>query len=191
MTSHEQPSIDKLREHLRTLLPHYMIPQNFVVLDAMPLTDNGKVNVKALPAPESQSNATAPAACTTPAEKYLETLWKNALQLDSISRNDNFFDVGGHSLLVMHIINEAEAFTRIRLSPQEFLLGTLEQLAAQLDECDAFANLETKIDHAGQFPASEAHTPIPLPSPASPATTALQAETKSKSPFDCLKRFWS
>lgn len=173
VTATGQLSIDKLREHLRTLLPHYMIPQNFVIVDAMPLTDNGKVNVKALPAPESQSTEAASAACSTPAEKYLESLWKKVLQLDSISRNDNFFDVGGHSLLVMHVINEVETFTHIRLSPQEFLLGTLEQLATQLDECDELAPIETQA------------------LPYSREALAAVRGTPSKSPFDCLKRFWS
>lgn len=205
VTANGQLSVDKLREHLRTLLPHYMIPQNFVTLGAMPLTDNGKVNAKALPAPEAPSTEAARAACSTPAEKYLESLWKKALQLDSINRNDNFFDVGGHSLLVMHVINEVEAFTHIRLSPQEFLLGTLEQLATQLDECGELAEAEA-IDassKAEQTPSGNAYSSIPLSThsqtapietqalPSSRAALAAVGGTPSKSPFDCLKRFWS
>ncbi len=125
-------AIHDLREHLRSVLPHYMIPQNIIVLDAMPLTDNGKINTRALPAPECQVIEATSAPCQTPSEVYLEKIWASVLQLDSVSRDDNFFEVGGHSLLVMQVINEVESFTGVRLSPQEFLLGTLEQIASQL-----------------------------------------------------------
>ena len=165
-------SIDGLREHLRTMLPHYMIPQNFVILDAMPLTENGKVNVKALPIPDSLTADAAAAPCQTRAERYLETIWKELLQLDSVSRNDNFFDVGGHSLLVMQVINEIEKVTKIRLSPQEFLLGTLEQIATSLDESEELPTVEPPD---GKVISEKKKT---------------GDRTNASSPFDCLKRFW-
>lgn len=164
-------SIDGLREHLRTMLPHYMIPQNFVLLDAMPLTENGKVNVKALPIPDALPADDASAPCQTRAERYLETIWKELLQLDSVSRNDNFFDVGGHSLLVMQVINEVEKVTKKRLSPQEFLLGTLEQIATSLEECEELPTVEPPDGNA-----SSEEKP--------------RVRTSTSSPFDCLKRFW-
>ncbi len=150
ITANAQLSIHDLREHLRGLLPHYMIPQNFVVLDAMPLTENGKVNTRALPAPEGQAAPSEVQPCQTRSELYLEKIWSAVLQHDSISRHDNFFELGGHSLLVMQVINEVESFTRVRLSPQEFLLGTLEQIATQLDDCHELDELELPISAVGK-----------------------------------------
>ena len=189
ITADRELSVDGLREHVRGLLPHYMIPQNFVVLDAMPLTENGKVNTKALPAPESATNVTIEAEtvpCQTRSEIYLSKIWQAVLQLDSISRDDNFFDVGGHSLLVMQVINEVESFTRIRLSPQEFLLGTLEQIATQLDECQELDQLELALPYNGEQKQVDAGPQ------AGAATSDVTTDMASgrKSPFDCLKRFW-
>lgn len=176
-------SIDELREHLRTMLPHYMIPQNFLLLDEMPLTENGKTNIKALPVPNVTQADPTDDPCQTQAERYLETIWKELLHLDSISRNDNFFDIGGHSLLVIHVINEVEKVTKKRLSPQDFLLGTLEQIATILDECFA---LPAAIPQA-KVAELAAVTAVVEPSVLDESVTK---DGLWNSPFDCLKRFW-
>ena len=190
ITADRELSIDGLREHVRGLLPHYMIPQNFVVLNVMPLTDNGKVNTKALPAPELATNETEVEPCLSRAEIYLGKIWQAVLQLDAVSRDDNFFDVGGHSLLVMQVINEVESFTGIRLSPQEFLLGTLEQIATQLDECQELDQLELALPYNCEQEQVDAASQAGVV--AGVVTDDVTSDTASgrKSPFDCLKRFW-
>ena len=167
-------SIENLRERLRSTLPQYMIPQSFVILSAMPLTENGKVNVKALPVPDSQSQPTDDAPCVTSAEKFLGEIWKRCLRLDRISRNDNFFDAGGHSLLVMQVIHEVEQKTKIRLSPHEFLMGTLEHLAIQLESSEEMLPVEAANAAAfhNEFSISD------------------EPKQSKSSPFDLLKRFW-
>ena len=186
VTVDRELSIDGLREHVRGLLPHYMIPQNFVVLNAMPLTENGKVNTKALPAPEMAITETEIVPCQTRSEIYLGKIWQAVLQLDSVSRNDNFFDIGGHSLLVMQVINEVESCTRTRLSPQEFLLGTLEQIATQLDGCFELGELELSL------PSTCEQLQVDAEPQTGAATSDVPTEMTRgpKSPFDCLKRFW-
>jgi hypothetical protein len=98
--------IDEVREALRSKLPEYMVPGWFVVLEKFPLTPNGKVDRKALPAPEAQQSSTKRAdfvAPTSGLEAQLATLWQEILGLDRVGVDDNFFDVGGHSLLVVRM----------------------------------------------------------------------------------------
>lgn len=94
-----------LRESLKKNLPDYMVPSHFVVMDQFPLTPNGKVDRKALPAP--QSREARPAAASTPPademEQSIAALWKETLGIESVGVDDNFFDIGGHSLLVVRI----------------------------------------------------------------------------------------
>ncbi|MDZ4773596.1 MAG: LLM class flavin-dependent oxidoreductase [Planctomycetota bacterium] len=98
--------VDDVREALRTKLPEYMVPGWFVVLDRFPLTPNGKVDRKALPAPETQKDTAKRAEFIAPAaglEAQLAALWQEILGLDRVGVDDNFFDVGGHSLLVVRM----------------------------------------------------------------------------------------
>lgn len=122
------------RSHLRESVPYYMVPQHFIHLSQMPQTNNGKIDYKALPAPEPEesrenSEVVAPKSA---AEKLLVSIWQDVLELDEVCIHDNFFDIGGHSLLVMQVIASVEKETGIRLSPQQFLMGTLEQLASKV-----------------------------------------------------------
>ena len=94
-----------LRQHLRNQIPEYMVPGDFIALDRMPLTPNGKVDRKALPEPNGK---TFPAVefilpeSTT--EKALAELWQRLLGIDRVGAKDNFFDSGGHSLLAMQLV---------------------------------------------------------------------------------------
>jgi len=96
------PGASQLREFLRDRLPEYMIPSDYTVLDTMPLTSNGKMDRKALPFPDqptsSRTHADAP---MTEEEKKLSRIWANVLGVKSVGRDDNFFDLGGHSLLLV------------------------------------------------------------------------------------------
>jgi len=101
--SQVKPPITELRHFLLESLPEAMTPSAFVFLDAFPLTPNGKVNRKALPAPESNRPEleTVYVAPRSNLEKSLAALWRELLHVEQVGRHDNFFDLGGHSLLVV------------------------------------------------------------------------------------------
>ena len=97
----------KLRKFLKTTLPDYMIPSVFQRLEAIPLTSNGKVDRHALPVPDQtrpdlENRFVEP---RTPVEKRLAAIWAEVLQLKRIGVNDNFFDLGGHSLAAARVIS--------------------------------------------------------------------------------------
>jgi natural product biosynthesis luciferase-like monooxygenase protein len=101
----EAPAVEVLRDHLRETLPEYMIPSAFVALDAFPLTPNGKIDRKALPAPDrvkprTQQTFVAP---ESELEATIAQAWKDRLMLETVGIDDNFFDLGGHSLLIVQI----------------------------------------------------------------------------------------
>jgi SAM-dependent methyltransferase len=98
---------DKLSSFLKAKLPEYMVPTAFVLLDALPLTPNGKVDRKALPQPgqkaarpRSEKEYVAP---RTELEQALAALWKEVLQVEQVGVYDNFFDLGGDSLLIVRL----------------------------------------------------------------------------------------
>jgi hypothetical protein len=121
-----------LRKHLRASLPDYMVPQAFVELPELPRTPNGKVDRKALPAPFAETAAVATVAPRTANEKLVAKVWCELLGRPSVDVHDNFFEIGGHSMLVLRSIARIEAETGTRLGPRAFVVDTLEQLAAQL-----------------------------------------------------------
>jgi acyl carrier protein len=96
--------VPTLREHLRGKLPEAMVPSAFVLLDALPLTPNGKLDRRALPAPDRPSGAgSASAAPGNQLERKIAAAWQESLGLDEVGVNDNFFDLGGHSLLLVQL----------------------------------------------------------------------------------------
>ncbi len=98
------PATEELRRFLGETLPEYMIPSHFVTLDAMPHTANGKVDRRALPAPEGRpALETAFAAPRTEVEAHLAAVWRDVLRLDRVGRDDNFFTLGGDSLLLVEV----------------------------------------------------------------------------------------
>ncbi len=94
-----------LKAHLQSRLPDYMVPAHIQVLDTLPLTPNGKINRRALPTPTSDSLATVATyvAPSTPVEERLAAIWRATLGLEQVGIHDNFFDLGGHSLLVVKL----------------------------------------------------------------------------------------
>ena len=99
------PSADELRRFLRGLLPEYMVPGGFVVLETLPLLPGGKVNRAALPAPGGDGLATARyVAPRTPVEAAMAEIWAEVLGLERVGIDDDFFALGGHSLLASRII---------------------------------------------------------------------------------------
>jgi amino acid adenylation domain-containing protein len=127
---------DALRERLRERLPAYMVPSSFVTLDRMPLTSNGKIDRTALPAPPLTARLRdrhfrAPA---TPAEQMLAEVWRRLLGVEQVGLDDNFFDLGGHSLLAMKAIFEMKSRTGVAISPAEYMMQNLGQIAVRYDE---------------------------------------------------------
>jgi amino acid adenylation domain-containing protein len=98
-------SHDELRRFLQERLPEYMIPAAFMAIQAVPLSPNGKADRRALPAPEilrPQLNATYTAPQTT-IERMIASIWQDVLHIDTVGLHDNFFDLGGHSLLMARV----------------------------------------------------------------------------------------
>jgi amino acid adenylation domain-containing protein len=101
------PSITELREYLARKLPAYMVPAFFVMLDALPLNPNGKVDRRALPNPDGTRPELAQefVAPRTPTEQALADIWKESLSLDRIGLHDDFFALGGHSLRALQVMS--------------------------------------------------------------------------------------
>ena len=106
-----------LRAHLHAKLPEYMLPAAFVVLEALPVTANGKLDRKALPAPSDEAFAHQDyEAPKGDIEQTLAALWRELLRVDRIGRHDNFFALGGHSLLAVRLLSRLPALLSVELA---------------------------------------------------------------------------
>ncbi|MES2936923.1 MAG: amino acid adenylation domain-containing protein [Pseudomonadota bacterium] len=137
--------IDGARAALARKLPEYMVPAQFVVLPELPLTPSGKVDRRALPAPDDTARGGADhAAPATDAEKALAAIWAQVLKVERIGVDDDFFELGGHSLAATRVMHLAAGAFRKELSLRALLeyprLGALARyLDEPLDEDDPFA----------------------------------------------------
>ncbi len=116
----------KLRSQLAAYLPSYMLPQEYVVLEALPRTPNGKVDRKALPAPQ-QGAAALPRTLVlprTPVETVLAKLWSEVLGREQIGVEDNFFDIGGHSLKATQLLNRVRETFHVNLPLRSLFQAT-------------------------------------------------------------------
>ncbi|MEG5160081.1 amino acid adenylation domain-containing protein [Microcoleus sp. AT3-A2] len=108
--------IESLRSFLKEKLPEYMIPSAFVVLKALPLTPNGKIDRQALPAPSIAANFTDTfVGPRTPGEEILAEIWSQLLNLQKVGIHDNFFDLGGHSLLITQLLAKVRESFQVEL----------------------------------------------------------------------------
>lgn len=141
LVANPRPSASDLRDNLKDRLPDYMIPSAFVLLDSMPLSPNGKADRKALPKPEygQSQRQGAISLPQTPTEKSVAEAWQEVLNIQEISVLDNFFDLGGHSLKAMEVINKLNVKTGVKIDPAMMRFQTLGQLAASYDEAQANA----------------------------------------------------
>jgi aspartate racemase len=128
----QAPTSSGLRSFLQAKLPDYMVPATFVLLDALPLTPNGKVNHRALPAPDrTRPNLKKTAGAHRDAlELQLTRIWEKVLNVTHIGVQDNFFEVGGHSLLALQLLAQIKKTWDQNLPLTAlFQAPTIEQLA--------------------------------------------------------------
>ena len=145
----------ELRAHLKRALPDYMVPSAFVGLENFPLTPNGKIDRRALPAPEALTGMSDDlVAPRTPEEETLAKLWGELLNLPAVDVRANFFDLGGHSVLGTQMLSRIEYEYGIELSLRVlFEAPTLEQMAVRVaDACakadhDDLEALLRKLEH--------------------------------------------
>jgi acyl-CoA synthetase (AMP-forming)/AMP-acid ligase II/acyl carrier protein len=108
-------SADTLRAYLKEQLPEYMVPQAMVLLGKLPLNANGKIDRQALPEPE-QAATKAYVAPRTATEQAVAQIWSEVLRRDRISTEDNFFDLGGHSLMATQVVSRIREKFRVELA---------------------------------------------------------------------------
>src|SRR5262249_29148467 len=124
----EAMDAEVLRAHLLTRVPDYMVPAAYVRLEALPLTPNGKLDRRALPEPKAGAHAVhSYQAPVGEIESTLARLWSEVLQLEQVGRHDNFFALGGHSMLAVRLI---ERMRREGLQADVRTLFTASTLAA-------------------------------------------------------------
>ena len=129
----EEVSAKALRQYLGQHLPEYMIPQAFVTLDQMPLTANGKVDRRKLPAPEINVEREAIEAAATPVEEVLVGIWSEVLGV-TVGVEDDFFELGGHSLLATQVMSRALEAFGVQIALRElFEKPTVRELAAVVE----------------------------------------------------------
>ncbi|MBL4606563.1 MAG: amino acid adenylation domain-containing protein, partial [Pseudomonadales bacterium] len=127
--------VKAVRIHVSNFLPSFMMPSKYIVIDELPLTINGKVDVSKLKALEQNTvNTSVDARATNDTEKYLVGLWQETLCLKEIGVDDSFFDLGGHSLLAAQILNQLKEKFEVEVPTAEiFQRPTIRQLAKYID----------------------------------------------------------
>ncbi|OXM56486.1 non-ribosomal peptide synthetase [Amycolatopsis thailandensis] len=143
-----------LREWLRDRLPEHLVPSAFVALDALPLTRNGKIDKRALPAP-GRDTAAEYVAPRTEAERRLAVIWGEVLDVDRVGATDSFFELGGDSILSMRIASRVRAELGVDISPRAlFAAPTLDRFAAALPEQRAGTRPIPVVARDGALPLS-------------------------------------
>jgi thioesterase domain-containing protein/acyl carrier protein len=139
--------LDQVRDELRAVLPEFMVPAALVPLDDFPLTPNGKLNRAALPAPTITVGGRAPA---NPTEELLARIFADVLGLPEVGVEDNFFSLGGHSLLIMRVVNQVRETLSVELSIRAlFDTPTVAQLARSLGDAGSALDVLLPIRAGG------------------------------------------
>jgi len=151
---------DDLRSTLRKQLPEYMVPSFVMLLDELPLTDNGKIDRRALPVPLPADIQDEGALPRTPTEELLTNIWSQILRLRNVGLHDNFFDLGGHSLLATQVVSRVRGTFKVELPLRAlFENPTIAELAQSVDaalQSEAVGTLTPieRVDRAGKLPLS-------------------------------------
>jgi amino acid adenylation domain-containing protein/non-ribosomal peptide synthase protein (TIGR01720 family) len=124
-----EPLRAALKAHLLNQLPDYMVPAQMIVLDSMPLTANGKLDRRALPAPDPTHNRLPFTAPQDPLQQALAAIWREVLNVERVGALDNFFELGGDSILSIQVVSRARQ-AGIHFSPRDmFQHQTVQALA--------------------------------------------------------------
>ena len=170
----EKPTIDEIRTYVTSKLPKHSIPSYIVLLDKFPLTPNGKIDKGKLPLPTAGLEKRAFNPPVTPSEKRLALIWSDLLKISKISRQDNFFHLGGHSILAMQLNSLVKKEFEMEI-PVSLIFehSTLEKYADRIDQirgqrvqspsirepfaawCDREAILDPSIDSKGIIPVAK------------------------------------
>jgi amino acid adenylation domain-containing protein len=134
-TAHaERPTVEKVTEWLRERVPDHMVPATIMVLDALPLSANGKVDKHALPEPSDVVGGDAYVAPRTDTETALAAIWQDVLKKERVGVTDDFLALGGHSLLAIRVLGKISKQFTVRLPLRSlFDSPTVEKLAVVLD----------------------------------------------------------
>jgi amino acid adenylation domain-containing protein len=144
-----------IREFLRTRLPEFMVPGQFVALNSMPMTVNGKIDRNALPE-QVPSKATTVLPPQTATEQKLAELWSEVLGITEVGRNENFFDLGGHSLLATRLVSRIRTIFRLEIPLRDvFEFPTITDFAQRMEKAaEAADNRIKKVSRAQSLPLS-------------------------------------
>lgn len=162
LVSDQEPVMNEtLRTALKEVLPDYMIPTAFVYVDEFPLTINSKIDRKALPAPDLSSEHDNPfVAPRDPMEEMLALIWINLLNIEQISVFDNFFEIGGNSLLAMQVVSHIRQTLQIDVTILNlFGTPTVAGLSRYLNDQIQAKEVTTvpalvTVEHSAELPAS-------------------------------------
>ncbi|PYA70055.1 non-ribosomal peptide synthetase, partial [Serratia marcescens] len=132
----EETLAGALRQHVSAALPDYMVPSAWVVVAALPLSPNGKLDRRALPEPQGAQSQAAYEAPQGEHETLLAAIWRELLNVEQVGRHDNFFELGGHSLLAVRLTNRLQQVEWQLPLQTLFANPTLLALAQQLRRTD-------------------------------------------------------
>jgi amino acid adenylation domain-containing protein len=129
------PDVQSLRTHLRASLPEYAVPSAFVVMERLPITPNGKLDLRALPTPELEAYGNQQYdAPQGEVEELLAAIWQPLLAVSRVGRQDNFFDLGGHSLIATRVISRLREVFQLELPLKAlFDAPTVTQLSLRVE----------------------------------------------------------
>ncbi|MDT4794631.1 Linear gramicidin synthase subunit B [compost metagenome] len=130
-----------LKAHLGATLPDYMVPAQFILLAAMPLSPNGKLDRKALPKPDSRQVQQAYQAPQSAVEQQLASIWQDVLKVERVGLSDNFFELGGDSIVSIQVVSRARQ-AGIRFSPRDLFQHQTVQSLAAVAECSVASTID-------------------------------------------------
>ncbi|ETT37866.1 bacitracin synthetase 3, partial [Paenibacillus sp. FSL R7-269] len=148
----ERLIISELAEYLSALLPKYMMPQIYIQIDEIPLTANGKINLKALPEPEHVRPALRDdyEEAVTELQKEIQHIWSSILNMEKVGIDDHFFELGGNSLKIVAMYNELQKLFPDQIQITDlFSYPTINKLAGYIEHQFAFAETAAAIEAEG------------------------------------------